>query len=815
MSILEQLQHSIKTIFSLPTDAPKTLEEEWKDVLQTLKFKLDQSKAVHKKEVDWEEIASESTRYLSDAAKDIRVARYLCHAWAELYSVAGLNAGMHLLTELTTVPDKQLYPHKGRARAQQFEAVFYFCLQFMRRDDTVDTSSIPLAVEKLEKSLKSHMQNEVFTSTAIKHIEKIKHLGGISVSAPVEEKPASSNTPVDNTPIDNTHIEEANEIPKQKSSENEASDKEPPAHISEDITEWLAPISSTEPAGRYVIDTDDYGKIKQHINNIHGVTKVNWPQLLDECESLLRHSSKDLQIACYAVYALVKIDGVSGIDKGLQLLQGLLEKFGDQIFPRQTKRRVVAVAWLTKKLNGYLAGVSPGQLVLAELKQVLIRVDSINSLIESIILQDDQQLNDLHSFRSKINKLISKLDIINKNKHSTNNANTSNTNNNNNNNNSNNNQASVSGDASATSGDKQVEKQHSSRQQASQATNEIEAISNDAEFRQYIQAQKKSVRLAADYLRKKSSDDPRAYKMLRLFYWASLSESGFSRKMRPPPETLKTTLLNHQKNKEWTELLHAAETAFDKHCFWLDLNYWSSSALAELGLSETANSVLQETQGLTLRFPTILEGEFTCGMAFASDETKLWLQGASLKEKHSSNKAQALHAKGSTDTPSVQKEPSTPTQAQVLKIELTHRDDELASLEASVQGHIQQKQPMLAVELLENAIASASSGRERFLYQTLLAQLFLTIGLYEASLSCLEYLDAEIKRHNIEFWEKNLSIRVASLICELLPHIESNQQLQSRGQILRERAYQCVSCLYPRELLKQTHPNAEQLISNS
>ncbi len=58
-----------------------------------------------------------------------------------------------------------------------------------------------------------------------------------------------------------------------------------------------------------------------------------WMSVLKAGPELLKTSTKDLEIAAYVVEALVRAHGFPGLRDGIRLLTGLVERFGDDVWP--------------------------------------------------------------------------------------------------------------------------------------------------------------------------------------------------------------------------------------------------------------------------------------------------------------------------------------------------------------------------------------------------------------------------------------------------------------------------------------------------
>ncbi len=68
-----------------------------------------------------------------------------------------------------------------------------------------------------------------------------------------------------------------------------------------------------------------------------GETQINppeWNVVIDLAEDALTHRTKDLMLAAYLTEALINQHGSAGFRDGLHLLNGLLDKFWDSVYPR-------------------------------------------------------------------------------------------------------------------------------------------------------------------------------------------------------------------------------------------------------------------------------------------------------------------------------------------------------------------------------------------------------------------------------------------------------------------------------------------------
>jgi type VI secretion system protein ImpA len=107
-----------------------------------------------------------------------------------------------------------------------------------------------------------------------------------------------------------------------------------------DIETLLDAIPGEKPAGESLRYTEIYTAIPQAMQSGDNrdpleptVKKADWPTVIDMATDVLQHQSKDLQIAAWAVEALVGLDGFAGLRDGLSLLSELQDRFWESLYP--------------------------------------------------------------------------------------------------------------------------------------------------------------------------------------------------------------------------------------------------------------------------------------------------------------------------------------------------------------------------------------------------------------------------------------------------------------------------------------------------
>lgn len=108
------------------------------------------------------------------------------------------------------------------------------------------------------------------------------------------------------------------------------------------VEDFLQPIAEDNPSGSDLRYDPVYDAIREarreddDLNQGAWQTErkiADWPQVITLASTALKKKSKDLQIAVWLTEALLNREAFNGFAAGLQLLQGLLEKFWDTLYP--------------------------------------------------------------------------------------------------------------------------------------------------------------------------------------------------------------------------------------------------------------------------------------------------------------------------------------------------------------------------------------------------------------------------------------------------------------------------------------------------
>ncbi|HWB13100.1 MAG TPA: type VI secretion system protein TssA [Pirellulales bacterium] len=130
-----------------------------------------------------------------------------------------------------------------------------------------------------------------------------------------------------------------------------------------DFARVLAPLSETEPCGvdlRWDTTYDEIRKARQQRDTAafegERSAEPDWHFVVDRATELLATRTKDLQIAGWLTEALLQLHGFAGVHDGLKLINGLIESFWENLYPRPDEGdwepRIAPLVWLTEPDRG-------------------------------------------------------------------------------------------------------------------------------------------------------------------------------------------------------------------------------------------------------------------------------------------------------------------------------------------------------------------------------------------------------------------------------------------------------------------------------
>jgi len=132
------------------------------------------------------------------------------------------------------------------------------------------------------------------------------------------------------------------------------------------IEDLIVPISEDQPTGVDIRENRSadslFQKIKDARNTARGLERKysedsdnpldHWRIVLEIAPEILKNESKDLDIACWYVEALVRIKGFAGLRDGLELIHQFVELFWENLYPMPDEDGVETRVLQLAGLNG-------------------------------------------------------------------------------------------------------------------------------------------------------------------------------------------------------------------------------------------------------------------------------------------------------------------------------------------------------------------------------------------------------------------------------------------------------------------------------
>jgi type VI secretion system protein ImpA len=592
----------------------------------------------------------------------------------------------------------------------------------------------------------------------------------------------------------------------------------------------LTPISGPNPSGRnlrYVV----YDAIREARREddelpsgdwVHERKRADHPLVLRLCCDALAEQSKDLQLAVWATEASLKLEGLPGLQRGLDLLNKLTETFWETLYPELEDGDTEVRSGVLESLGGkfsqqlwYLPLTDDGLTwlqykesrtvgyeadVIGNDEKIQAREQAINdgkipaeifdkafsrtprAFYEDRVKDADACLASLEALnqtcssrfgdarpgfsglRDGLEDLRQCVSILLRRKRDEEPAL----------------KPQRSAEAAVSQPESIVEETLQENRFADSPSVPFQAVSKDPEN---VSDAIERIVLAAHYLRREQPSNPVAYLVLRALRWgelrASVEDMDLSLLEAPATEVRKQLRALLQ-NGEWEGLLDACEVAMASPCGrgWLDLQRYAVSACDGLGSSYTPVSaaILSALESLLKDYPQLSQSSLNDETATANPETQSWLQELA-GAKHQPFAQDLSTMSGGTETAS-QSHQQAPDSYELAK-------------QAASSGH-----PQDAIEILEREAAQERSGRGRFQRRMQLAQICMSAGYKTVAFPILEALAGEIDKRSLEDWEDpDLVIRALGLLYQCMEKLKCSAEQ-------KEKVYARICRLGPAQALE-------------
>lgn len=117
---------------------------------------------------------------------------------------------------------------------------------------------------------------------------------------------------------------------------------ERPSAAPGEIEALLAPIDAANPAGRSLRDAPELRDLRlargedaaPRTARAAPARETNWRAIAAQAQQLLREQGKDVEVACRLAEAWSRLQGLEGLARGLTLIAGLVERYGQELSRR-------------------------------------------------------------------------------------------------------------------------------------------------------------------------------------------------------------------------------------------------------------------------------------------------------------------------------------------------------------------------------------------------------------------------------------------------------------------------------------------------
>ncbi|MEW6485228.1 MAG: type VI secretion system protein TssA [Pseudomonadota bacterium] len=346
---------------------------------------------------------------------------------------------------------------------------------------------------------------------------------------------------------------------------------------------WLQPLSGSSPAGEDPGYDDDFQQMREEVNKLTGADTELICQL---AEKLLTTTAKDIRVATYYCWAKLHREGEQGLAEGLELLAGLIERFGPQLHPQRDRSRKAALEWLAgSRMTDSLS-----------LYPEVVRQDAVRTA-GALLLIATLTENDPDETRPQLNALYGALESR----------------------------------LQKAGGMDAVVPQNASHHEASPAV-----IPGDAPAIGRITSGQDLLaqgRTLAEYLREQPDGWLSAHHLMKSLRHDTLRaipapDAQGRTRIEPPRVDQRALLKRLYLQQSWAEMPEAADNAFSRGAnhLWLDLQWYIHQALMKSGQHTLADIITADLKGLLTRLSGLETLAFSDGTPFADEVTLNWIR---------------------------------------------------------------------------------------------------------------------------------------------------------------------------------------------
>lgn len=497
------------------------------------------------------------------------------------------------------------------------------------------------------------------------------------------------------------------------------------------------PISESTPCGENVRYESVFEELEAELAKQESLSSetVDWQRVADLSTKILQESSKDLLVGAYLTQALLINEGYSGLAVGLKILNDMVEKHWDCLFPpaKRIRARATAITWLAERAGNFIADKVPtandAEAVVEAAKYIrALDVELADKMGDAAPLVTDLS-RPLKNYKKSAEAEISQATAPST-EHTP--------------------QAATSEAAAVTNealenttpaaGSVPVIKNKPPKATASSQV--IGDIATDNDAKKLLKQAQESARKVATYWFTKKLSDAKAYRVARASTWIQIEAAppatdGITQVMPPTADRIKFFTSQIEK-AEYAAVLPELEKTLARATFWLDGHNMVVGIFRSLGAEydKAADAVISELRHFLQRVPELTSLSFSDQTPFASDQTKMWIESEVLLAVGVSNSAAVS---GGSDN---------------------SWDTALAEARKQAAGGNKEA----AMTIFNDGIATAAQVRDQFYWRCALAELLLQTGEAKAASNLLKPMLQQVENYRLTEWEPDLLSKIYKLL---------------------------------------------------
>jgi len=681
-------------------------------------------------EVEWEDVAKATHALLKTGSKDLLVASYFSYAVMKTEGATGLAVGLATLDGLFETYWDTMFPPARRLRGRgnalgwltdRLEAALpAMPLQpsDRRAIDLVDSLWKTLGAKSRDK-LEDHAPAMGGVEAALTRI-KLKlpdappepsaapEPPAAVVPAPTAPAPSAPSQPAaEPTPSPPAPVSAEAAPPSPAPADTPAAD--PLEAVRGEAEAWSAPISEGAPCGEDARYDEAYAEVRAEISQLETPTggDPDWKKVEQLAGDILKTKAKDLLMGSYFAFARYKERGLKELPLGLTVLEQLLERHHEGVFPTRPRGRGNAVGWLMDQVEPALAleklqATDRDTVVLLE-KVVKALSSTMRDRLEDHAPPTSPMTDRMTRMLMAVPKPQPKAPPKPQPKP----------------------QPAAAPQPAATPAAAPAARISAAMPESTADVGSAEEVSK------FLLETGRSLVKAGGLLRRAEPSSPTAYRLVRAGLWLHLlkappADAGGKTQIPPLPANRRKQFETIAANAKWKALLEETESALSQFRFCLDLNRMTDQALEGLGeaYAPARAALAGEVSTLLRRMPELADYTAGDGSPLADDQTKTWL---------------------ATLTPSEGGEGGG-------------GDSEDKAAMADVRGQMAAK-PGDAIKLARVRIDEAPTPRSRFVRQLILAEICLATGQPKLARGMFAGLEREMTARGFLSWEPDLASR--------------------------------------------------------